>query len=61
MTRRPLSVALVVLVLLGTSWANAAAQMTAAELAAARQRAEQGDAVAKYTLGFMYRTGEGVP
>ncbi|MBN4048158.1 sel1 repeat family protein [bacterium AH-315-O15] len=61
MTRRRLSVALVVLVLLGTSWADAAAQRTAAEVAATRQRAEQGDAVAQYTLGFMYEVGTGVP
>ncbi|MBN4048273.1 hypothetical protein JYU09_01730, partial [bacterium AH-315-O15] len=45
MTRRRLSVAFVVVVLLGTSWADAAAQTTAAEVAATRQRAEQGGVV----------------
>ena len=61
MTRRRMSVALVVLVLLGTSWADAAAQTTAAEVAATRQRAEQGDALAQASLGLMYFLGEGVP
>jgi hypothetical protein len=61
MTRRRLSVALVVVVLLGTPWADAAAQTTAAEVAATRQRAEQGDALAQYDLGVMYTTGQGVP
>ena len=61
MTRRRMSVALVVLVLLGTPWADAAAQRTAAEVAATRQRAEQGDAFAQYNLGIMHRTGQGVP
>ena len=76
MTRLRMSAALVVLVLLGTSWADAAAQMfldeeraalaetlptSAAEMAATRQRAEQGDALQQVTLGFMYRSGQGVP
>ena len=61
MTRRRMSVALVVLVLLGTSWADAAAQTTPAEVAATRQRAEQGDALAQGQLGSMYDTGQGVP
>ena len=61
MTRIRLSVALVVLVLLGTSWADAAAQTTPAEVAATRQRAEQGDALAQGQLGSMYDTGQGVP
>jgi len=61
MLRLRLSVALVVLVLLGTSWADAAAQTTAAEVAATRQQAEQGDAIAQYNLGVMYSTGQGVP
>jgi TPR repeat protein len=61
MTRRRLSVALVVLVLLGTSWADAAAQTTVEEVVATRQLAEQGDAQAQADLGFMYTTGEGVP
>ena len=54
MTRHRLSVALVVVVLRGTSWADAAAQSfppTAAEDAAIRQRAEQGDADAQYDNG----------
>ena len=37
MTRRRLSVALVVVVLLGTSWADAAAQRTAADVAAEKR------------------------
>jgi TPR repeat protein len=75
MTRIRLSVPLVVAVLLGTLWADAAAQTpldaraafadalptSAAEVAAVRQRAEQGDADAQDTLGFMYRFGQGVP
>ena len=61
MTRRRLSVALVVLVLLGTPWADAAAQRTAAEVAAIRQRAEQGNAAAQSLLGFVYSAGQGVP
>ena len=51
MTRLRLSVALVALVLLGTPWADAAAQTTAAEVAATRQRAEQGDASAPVRVG----------
>jgi hypothetical protein len=44
MTRRRLSVVLAVLVLLvGTPWADAAAQITAAEDAVTRRRAEQRD------------------
>jgi len=61
MTRCRLSAALVVLVLLGTPWADAAAQRTAAEVAAIRQRAEQGDAAAQSLLGFVYSAGDGVP
>ena len=61
MTRLRLSVALVVLVLLGTPWADAAAQRTAAEVATTRQRAEQGDAAAQDNLGLMYNRGDGVP
>jgi TPR repeat protein len=62
MTRLRLSVALVVVVvLLGTSWADAAAQTTAAEVAALRQRAERGEALAQWNLGFSYSDGDGVP
>lgn len=61
MTRRRLSVALVVLVLLGTPWVDAAAQRTAVEVAAIRQRAEQGNAAAQSLLGFVYSAGDGVP
>ena len=61
MTRRRLSVALVVWALLGTPWADAAAQTTADEVVATRQLAEQGDAQAQADLGFMYSAGEGVP
>ena len=61
MTRRRLSVVLAVLVLLGTPWADAAAQMTAEEVAATRQLAERGEAFAQSWLGSLYRTGEGVP
>ncbi len=61
MTRRRMSVALVVLVLLGTPWADAGAQTTAAEVVATRQRAEEGDAFAQSRLGGSYRTGQGVP
>jgi len=60
MTRRRLSVALVVLVLLGASWADAAAQTTAEEVAATRQRAEQGDAIGQFLLGYYYEEGDGV-
>ena len=61
MTRRRMSVALVALVLLGTPWADAGAQTTAAEVVATRQRAEEGDAFAQSRLGASYRTGQGVP
>jgi len=60
MTRLPMSAALVVLVLLGTPWADAAAQTTE-QVAALRQRAEQGEAFAQASLGIMYRAGEGIP
>jgi len=36
------------------------AQTTPAEVAARRQQAEQGDALAQTNLGVMYATGEGV-
>jgi TPR repeat protein len=60
MTRRRLSVAFVVLVLLvsGAAWAQAP---TPAEIAELRVQANAGDAVAQYNLGLMYATGEGVP
>ena len=61
MTRLRLSVALVVLVLLGTPWADAAAQRTAAEVASTRQRAEQGGHRSQLFLGILYYNGEGVP
>ena len=35
--------------------------LTADELKALQQKAEQGDAEAQCTLGFLYRTGQGVP
>ena len=38
-----------------------AAQLTAAELAATRQRAEQGDADAQASLGAIYVSGQGIP
>ena len=60
MTRRRLSVALVVLVLLGASWADAAAQTTE-QVAELRQRAEEGDATAQVNLGFSYEFGIFVP
>jgi len=64
MTRRRLSVALVALVLLGTPWADAAAQTTPAEvaaLAALRQQAEEGDAEAQARLAGAYGTGLVLP
>jgi len=73
MTRLPMSVALVVVVLLGTPWADAEAQKTtaeiemevarqlAAELAALRQQAEQGNVDAQYLLGRRYADGRDVP
>jgi TPR repeat protein len=61
MTRRRLSVALVVVVLLGTPWADAAAQTTPAEVAVLRLLAEGGDADAQTKLAFLYETGTGVP
>ena len=57
MTRLRLSVALVVLVLLGTPWADAAAQeygYSPAELAEIRQRAERGDAHAQWQFGSSF-------
>jgi len=68
--RLRLSVALVVLVLLGgCSSAEAPETATTPETAATvdmeleslRQRAEEGDADAQYNLGFVYETGLGVP
>ena len=71
MTRRPLSVALVVLVLLGgcspaetpetATTAETAANVPDMELETLQQRAEQGHADAQSRLGYMYDTGEGVP
>ena len=64
MTRRRLSVVLVVLVLLGgCSPAETPETATTVdmELESLRQRAEQGDADAQYNLGFVYDTGLGVP
>ena len=52
---------LLLLVLLGAPWADAATQTTAAEVAATRQRAEQGDAGAQWELAGRYGTGIGVP
>ncbi|MBN4048105.1 sel1 repeat family protein [bacterium AH-315-O15] len=60
MTRLPMSVALVVLVLTGAPWTDAAAQTTAA-VATTRQQAELGAADAQNNLGVMYYNGEGVP
>ena len=60
MTRLPMSVALVVLVLPGAPWTDAAAQTTA-EVATTRQQAELGAADAQNNLGVMYYNGEGVP
>ena len=59
MTQFSTSVALVVLVLLGAPWTDAAAQ-TAAEVATTRQHAGQGAADAQNALGLMYYNGEGV-
>jgi len=58
MTRRIPAVC-VLLVLLGTSWADAAAQMTwaAGMVAETRRLADQGDASAQYNLGVIYDTG----
>ena len=63
MTRLPMSVALVVVVLLsGCSPAEAPDTATTVdmELESLRQRAEEGDADAQYELGFVYETGLGV-
>ena len=64
MTRLRLSVALVVVVLLGgcsPAETPETATRADAELESLRQRAEQGDAQAQYDLGFRHRTGQGVP
>ena len=68
MTRRPLSVALVVLVLLGgcspaetPETPETAPDVHDMELEPLQQRAEQGHADAQSRLGYMYDTGEGVP
>ena len=63
MTRRRLSVALVVLVLLvGCSPAETPETGTTnTELESLRQRAEQGDASAQFSLGNAYNNGQGVP
>ena len=59
MTRFSMSVAFLVLVVLGAPWTDAAAQ-TVAEVAATRQQAEEGAADAQDALGLMYYNGEGV-
>ena len=56
-----MTVTLVVLVLRGTSWADAAAQTTPAEVAATRQQIEQGDGFAQYNLALLYSDARGVP
>ena len=64
MTRLRLSVALVVLVLLGgcsPAETPETATTADAELESLRQRAEQGDAQAQADLGFRHSTGQGVP
>ena len=64
MTRLRLSVAFVVVVLLGgcsPAETPETATTADAELESLRQRAEQGDANSQYDLGYMYSNGEGVP
>ncbi len=64
MTRRRLSVALVVLVLLvsGVAWAQTPTTSSeSAELAATRVKANAGDADSQWLLGYYYSIGKGVP
>ena len=55
---KPLVAAAVILVSLAV---GAPLQAQTPEIDALRARAEQGDALAQFSLGFMYDTGRGVP